>query len=304
MYININQEIFYHDLRKFLIAYICFIFILATIYFFSPAAYFNIRSFWTLSDNVTLTDSLLISRFTGTLSDPNNQATVINAVLIFLFVNYKEKNFISFILLLMSGFICVTTLSLTGILIYAITVIIYVISLSSKFINNFTNIKVNIFALLLVIIIVIPSSFFSLEKLINSNLFETFVYRFSINSADSRFSRWEIVLENKNFFAALFFGDGGTMIINGGSFRPHNGHFHLIFNYGFIAYLIFMWLFFRIRTNFRNIKYYLFMIPFFIGFTVNVGIIDFRFYTILALLTANYYPTFKKKQNYSSNDKY
>lgn len=298
IFVSINQDFIYINIKKFLKAYIIFIFVLSVVYYISPSIYFNVRLFWSLSDNVSVTDTLLLSRFTGTLSDPNNMATVINAVFIYIIINYKEKSTLNFIFLIMVGFITVATLSLTGIIIYSISVTIYLLNNFSNLVYNFRNIKINIFTVLILIVIIIPILFFLSDVFFNSELFETFIYRFSINSPESRFSRWEVVIENKSLISSLFFGDGGTMIINGDSFRPHNGHFHLIFNYGLIAYIIFMWLFFRIRTNINFIKYWYFLIPFFIGFTVNVGIIDFRFYTMLALLTANYYSSFKESYSY------
>lgn len=306
IYIKNNLNISVIKLRKYLYLYIVFVFILSIVYFISPAMYFNIRSFWSLSDTVTVTDSLLISRFTGTLSDPNNLATVINSVTIFLIINMRERLIPSIILLIMSAFITISTLSTTGIILLGFTILVFLIQFFKNFLTKFKVVQIRISIKTIVIFgvvtILILSIINSLEFFTSSPLIENFIYRTSNNSADSRFSRWKVVLENKNLFFALLIGDGGTLIINENSFRPHNGHFHLIYNYGFVAYLIFMWIFFRIKVGLRNVKYYFFMIPFFIGFTVNVGIIDFRFYTVLVLLTASYYSIYNKQKNYYVKD--
>lgn len=306
IYIKNNLNISVIKLRKYLYLYIVFVFILSIVYFISPAMYFNIRSFWSLSDTATVTDSLLISRFTGTLSDPNNLATVINSVTIFLIINMRERLISSIILIIMAAFITISTLSTTGIILLAFTILVFLIQFFKNFLTKFKVVKIRLSIKTIVIFgvvtILILSIFNSLEFFTSSPLIENFIYRTSNNSADSRFSRWKVVLENKNLFFALLIGDGGTLIINGNSFRPHNGHLHLIYNYGFVAYLIFMWIFFRIKVGLRNVKYYFFMIPFFIGFTVNVGIIDFRFYTVLVLLTASYYSIYNKQKNYYVKD--
>jgi len=75
------------SLGKPLLVYVTFAAFLAIVYYVNPASYFNLRSIWTMSGKVIeLRDSLMIHRFTGTLSDPNNAATVfvgLSAYLIF-----------------------------------------------------------------------------------------------------------------------------------------------------------------------------------------------------------------------------
>jgi hypothetical protein len=80
---------------------------------------------------------------------------------------------------------------------------------------------------------------------------------------------------------------GGTLIIDGVVFSPHNGHLHLIYSYGFIAYAIFIYIFFRKRVNTTWAAYF-FLVPLFLIFTMNVGIYEPRFVMLLSLLLARY----------------
>jgi len=69
----------------------------------------------------------------------------------------------------------------------------------------------------------------------------------------------------------------------------------LIYNYGMISYVVFMYIIFRIRKG-TPLEKQFFMVPLLIGFTVNVGIIEPRFVNILALLTAYLNAGYKRQK--------
>lgn len=287
-YLNIKQKKLHIEIDKILIVYLFFVFILSLVYFFNTQLYFVIRSFWSLSGNVVEANSLLINRFTGTLSDPNNLATVVNAIALFLLSNNNISKKMLIIILFITGFITISTLSTTGIGLYIFTFVSFlVIFLKDLFIKKKRE-KKKVFKFLLFTMLVMVVAIFLLNSFFQSSLFDAFFLRTTTNSVDSRFRIWTNLLKAKNILSYILIGDGGSIVINNKSYSPHSGHLHLIFNYGIIAYLIFMNIFFKFKKSISKLRNHLFLVPLFIGFTVNVGIIDFRFYTILALLISFY----------------
>ncbi len=275
------------SLKKILIMYVAFGFVLGLIYLINPSLFFQVRSFWTMSGNVIQVEgSLLIHRFTSTFSDPNNASIAFVAVFTFLLFNEK-LNFIAKLFVLFAiTLIIFATMSSTGFILLGLTYIMFILHLFKH--RKFKNkIKISTLISLIIIILLIPILYMLVIKFLGSDVAQLALYRFSSNSVDSRIEIWNELLHSKNMFNYILFGMGGTIIIDGAAFAPHNGHLFLIYNYGMIVYSIFIYIFFRIRKRIQ-LQYYLFLIPFFLGFTVNVGIYEPRFIFLLALLVAAY----------------
>lgn len=274
-------------IKTILITYVTFGLMLSTIYYLNPILYFKIRSIWTMSgDIIEVKSSLLIHRFTSTFGDPNNTATIFVAILTFFAFNVKHREVEMIYVLLATVFIIFNTMSSAGFILLSITLSLLVIK-AIKGISFKTTIKTSKLIMIMLIIFSSPLLGYVGIKFLNSDVATLALYRFTQNSTDSRIEIWWKLLINNNIMKYIVFGMGGTILVNGFSFKPHNGHLHLIYNYGMIAYTAFMFIFFRPR----KIKYfqkYLFLIPLFLGFTINVGIQEPRFINILALLVAAY----------------
>ena len=80
---------------------------------------------------------------------------------------------------------------------------------------------------------------------------------------------------------ALFIGTGQEGIVT------EIGHIYWIGMYGVPAYLIFMWLMFKKNVN-RNISDYVWIIPFFVAFTMNIAVGEFKWMAIYLMLLAYY----------------
>lgn len=288
---------FYFDqliipLKNILMAYLILMFLLAVIYIIEPSRYFEMRAFWTMSGQaIQINDSLVIHRFTGIFSDPNNAAVAYVGIYVYLFYNTHLTGLQSSILLLFVTIMVLSTMSSTGLILLILTIGLFVLRMIRS-INPQKRMKVGsvLFVIifgpaLLVLLFYLSPLFFSTE------VGETSLERLIQNSADSRISIWKNLLKKNSIFKYILQGTGGTILVDGVSYKPHNGHLHLIYNYGLIVYLIFLSIFFKVRKGVK-FHYYLFLIPFFLGFTINVGIYEVRFINLLALLVAMYSSTY------------
>jgi len=73
--------------------------------------------------------------------------------------------------------------------------------------------------------------------------------------------------------------------VDGSKFSPHNGHFYWILGYGFISYVLFMYLIFRKRKR-TGLKQYIWVLSILIGFTVNILLGEIKMMGIVMLLVA------------------
>ena len=274
------------SLKKFLMLYTLFGFILALIYLISPNLYFDVRSLWTMSGNdIDVTNSLTIFRFTSTFSDPNNASVAFVGVMTFLLFNKKTNSVQSLLIIGETTVILFVTMSNTGFIAFALVLFLYFIRLIKPKKN--IKFKKSVLLNLAIICFIAPMLIFVTYKFIGSDFAQIVLDRVSGNSADSRFDIWKELLNKENITKYILYGMGGTLIIDGTIFKPHNGHLHLIYNYGMIVYAIFIYIYFRKRKN-TTWQSYLFLVPFILGFTINVGIYEPRFVTLLTLLLASY----------------
>ena len=274
-------------LRKYLTAYLMFGATLALVYLVSPSSYFNIRSFWTMSgDTIEVTNSLTIFRFTSTFMDPNNAAIAFVAVLAFLLFNEKIGLLQRLFLVSMTALILAATMSSTGFISFGLLIVFY----ASKTIITKKVLKRQALLHLSLLFFLSPILFWVAYNFLGSDLTQMALDRVtstSSDSADSRIDKWIELLESDNIFKYLIYGTGGVVILDGSIFKPHNGHLQMIYSYGMLAYVIFLFIFFRKRKG-TSLQSYFFLVPFFLGFTINVGIHDPRFIILLALLSASY----------------
>lgn len=266
--------------------YIIFGFSLAVIYLINPSTYFLVRSFWTMSGNVIeITDGLSIHRYTGTFSDPNNASIAFVAVLAFLLFNTSQSIFKTFLLIAMTGVIVAATMSSTGFVLYGITLLFLVFR--RIFNREFMVFKKSTIIYIILLLALSPVIYFAIESFLSSQTVQIAFDRVDDNSMSSRFNIWSTLLASENIFKYLLIGTGGSVVVEGLSFSPHNGHLHLIYGYGMVAYVIFLILFFRKRKS-STFASYFFILILLAGFTVNVAIYEIRFIGLMAILIGAY----------------
>lgn len=270
-----------------LITYVIFSLILSLLFLVDPQLYFGLRSYWTASGNEIIVEYVsTLTRFTGILSDPNNMAVSICAITSLLLNIKPDKSVRALTLLLANAIIIISTMSATGFISYALLLLYF-----AFFCKLDGNKELNMVKKFLIFILA-ATSFTVLIILIKDNiLFQLSFERVMESDANSRFSRWSTIFDSQNFLQKILIGDGGVILINSGEYKPHNGHFHILFGFGIIPYLLFLILFckFSLQTKLVNNIYLLILI---FGFTVNVGIYEPRFAGIWVILISLFHAHF------------
>lgn len=259
-------------------AYLVFVFILSLIFFWSIEDYFSIRQFWAFGDNVDIAVQLnTLTRFTGTLSDPNNLAVstvAITAFLVFFSPQHVSRNIMA---MAMTAVIVIASMSTTGVICYA--------ALTAAFIIG-SRLQIGARVFLLASSAIVGLAIFYMVR--NTDIFILASQRVADSDTESRLSRWQLALDSSKFLGSLIVGDGGSISLDGIDYKPHNGHIHVVYSFGLICYLAFAAIFFRIR-RISDWRHYLFLAIIFTGFTVNVGIYEHRFAGIWVILLIMYH---------------
>ncbi|WP_342539065.1 hypothetical protein MKY15_04030 [Sporosarcina sp. FSL K6-1540] len=295
MFVNfVNKYSF--NLKKLLIGFIVVVVIFAGFYYIDKNLYQFFKTIWNFKSSIFVENAyegLVGYRFSFIWQDPNNIGYMMNAIVLYLWCNEKINSFTKVFTFFALIFVLVASMSNGGFLALGISIVIYfLVSILQVFGKKKFNIKIRInlmnmflfigsFLLIIYIIPKIP------EFLQTSTALESFE-RIENNSGESRFIIWSNIINNLDFidYIVLFFvGSGGIALIDGIKINPHNGHFYWILSYGFISYLIFMYLVFR-KRKITPLKKYIWIIPVFIGFTVNVMIGESKLTAIILLLVA------------------
>lgn len=264
--------------------YIFFKFCLALVFYASVQEYFELRAFWTVSGTAIEVNILsIVTRFTGTLSDPNNFACILTAALAFVIFRQPARLLQNIALLLMTTAAVVASMSVTGAISLLGVTVVYTCfarlpgSLMSRAILR------GLFLVLIPICFWIAFAMFQDHAVV-----QLAIERISGSSADSRLEKFAIFLDAEKLLPALLIGEGAVIVWGDEVFLPHIGHIYLIFAYGLPAYLVFFVAFFPIFVG-RVSTQTLFFVPIFLGFSVNVGIYEPRFASLWAILAGVFY---------------
>lgn len=271
-------------LKKFLFSYLVFVLCLVFLFFYDPALYFKVRSFWTMYGNeIEVAEFGSAHRFTSTLSDPNNIAGLICAVAAYLIFDASTGFFLRVFALVAAALIVIGTMSSSGAALFCFVLALLPVRELILGASNSSGLFLRIFSGLSVILFF----FILLSYVLETPVGQIAIERAQSNSMDSRFDIWSRSIELEKFLSSLFFGDGGLPVLDGRVINPHNGHIYLIYSFGFVFNLIFVYLFFispAKKVSFGMV----FLIPLFVCFTINVGIYELRFAGIMSLLIAAY----------------
>ncbi|MBH1939419.1 hypothetical protein I5677_00765 [Mobilitalea sibirica] len=280
------------QLKKILIIFMIFVVALAVIYNLDKALYQEFKLLWNrrsgISINETLYEGYVGYRYAFIWMDANNIAYMMNALLLYLWCNEKTSLLLKVCSVLSLFFILISCMSSGGLVSFIVAMFLYLLiklqdmfqkkKRKEKFLLHPLDLFLYV-ALLLSLILILPR----IPRFMETSVALEAMERFRNNSGESRFLIWEYILDNVNFFEYILFGRGGVTLINKMEYPPHNGHFYWILAYGFISYLQFMYLVFRKRkgTSFRR---YVWIVPIFIGFTINVMLGEIKMMGIVLLL--------------------
>lgn len=285
----------HYQLDKIFALYIVVVFVFSILFFKAPQKYFDIRTFWTMSGRTITYVDKYFSRFTFLQSDPNSIGCIIISILMYLLITKRNKLSLlkKIVLTGMVAFSCMTTLSTTSFVVFSLSFILYFVF----YILPTCNIKVNkrnfVVIISTFIILLIGAIICFKSTSIGDTLFATAKLRIGNNLREGTMSGrtviWKKTLVNFNWFKYILFGRGiGVVGNDGNGFLGHNGHFHIILYYGFIAYFLFLFLYFR-KPKYIRWRKYIIILPLFLLFTVNVLIVDFRAGVAMAIISAAFY---------------
>ena len=275
-----------HKVRidKVLYLFIIFMTGLAFLYHIFPQEYAPIKYFLYPADNHTLRflNNEIGYRFNGLLVDPNNVAYLVNGVMGWLIlrdnIGMKDK----LIIMSCSIFVVLSTASMGGLLAFVLVMGFIVLSGIKR--RWYMANPVSLMALVLfTVVVIIILNQDSIQEKISVNLMallkdRSMHYKDRNDISGGRLSDF---IKSLNYLnpLMLFVGSGKEGI----SFEI--GHLYFIGMYGFLAYMGFIWLSFRKTCN-QVIKDYIWILPFFIGFTLNIAIGEFKWLAIFYLLLA------------------
>jgi hypothetical protein len=217
-------------------------------------------------------------RYTFLWSDANNVAYALGGISVFYCMEERTNYTAKYIVMCMTLFILLCTMSVGGIAVTAIlSAIVFFFTSAFKSSKG----KAVFSSIVSVLFIVILAIYFG-DAIIN-----TF--------QEGAGSRIEYYADDKNMTGGrmtdlmrtiplmspvfTFIGSGQE------GFTSENGHLYLICMYGFLVYVYFLYLLFWKRKGI-SISRYLVVIPFFVGFTMNIAIIEQKYILLLLLISA------------------
>jgi hypothetical protein len=122
-------------------------------------------------------------------------------------------------------------------------------------------------------------------NLANSEIAENSIDRLEnkTETEEPRFKIWERLFEDKNIIFHSFVGEGSNIFVKNRPFSPHNGHLMFIFGYGCICWVLYLKLiFWKLKSQF--FLDYIYIIPFLICFTINIGIGELKYSALMYLM--------------------
>lgn len=285
------------SLKKILLVFVFFVLIMAIVYYYDKNLYQSFKIIWNYKSNVFVSSryiGLVGYRYSFIWMDPNNIGYMLTAVVMYLFTNEKTSFFTKIVLITSLGVVLIATMSNGSILAVMISLCVYLLvwiftrllRAKVRFRVSINPVNVALFYItILLIIYFIPKIPNLLETTTAVEAFE----RFESNSGDSRFKIWTDIIKNisiPDYFLYSILGKGGVTLVGQREIAPHNGHLYWILGYGLVSYLIFMYIVFRKRRNTPLIKY-IWIVPVFIGFTINTMIGEMKLFGLIMLLVAS-----------------
>lgn len=272
--------------EKWIYALVIYISLWGLLYFINMNTFLAIKPFFNRADPFTngamVSDPDYFNRFNFIWSDPNNIGYTIVGLAAFLIVHRRTSNVIVVTAVLATLFVVFITMS-GGSIISAAVVLPLALFMRFK-----TSASIKSFLVILISIITISGITISYsDQILGSEIGETTVARLEdkTETEEPRLEIWNRLFENKNVLYYLPAGEGIMIFLKGRPFSPHNGHFMLIFGFGVLCYLLYMYLFYR-KSRAQQWSDFLFIFPFLLCFTLNIGIGELKYAAIFYILVA------------------
>lgn len=268
---------------------IVYVMVWGIIYVNDFSLFLSLKQFFNSHDsimNLYESDADYVYRFSFIWTDPNNISYAICSTYIFL-VTWRQSKLIYEILGLFTVFfICTISMSTGGFISLLLCVLVLFVNIVQR--SRIKGHALSAVYFLISILVVGFLIYWLIYYFLPESAIDSSLNRFSNKGLDtSRLDIWSKLFTDKLDYLPvfLFYGMGYQVYVSGEPFNVHNGHFLLIFAYGFIGYLCYMLLLFR-KPHFVSIRKYLFMLPFFLGFTINTYIGEAKAIALVMMLIA------------------
>lgn len=277
----------------FILAFIIFVAIFAILFNIDKSLYFKIRLFWNMRSGIGINEGMYTNfigyRYSFIWMDANNIGYMMNSLVLYLWCNEKSNLLTKISSVIALIFILISCMSNGAFIAFGISVGLYIITTlfrkkvkvkEKKFV--ITPIKI---VLSLIVLFILSIGISKIPEYLETSTVKESFDRIDNNSGDYRITIWKNIIKKVNFFEYLLLGKGGVILVNGEVIAPHNGHIYLILGYGFISYLIFMYLIFY-KRKVTSVREYIFIIPILFGFTINILLGETKMMCIIMLLVA------------------
>lgn len=221
---------------------------------------------------------LSVYRFNYLLADPNNVAYAVTGLSLFYLIEEKISTLKKYIVLACLAYILLCTMSFGGIGV-AIVLILYLYIFTDRMRSSSSAVIVGLCALVIIGGFVV-SYIDYFAGIIESGIGQRQELYGNEGMAGGG-GRWDDLLTGLGKFNPLF------LIIGSGQegFVTEIGHIYVWYMYGLPVYIYFMRIFFSKRKK-QSLTEYLPIIPFFVGFTMNIAIGEQKFLLLLLLISA------------------
>jgi hypothetical protein len=230
-------------------------------------------------------------RYNFIWTDPNNVGYTLVAVATLLISSNRVTN-IQLIIITLSLIFCMLIIMSAGSIISALLFIPFAVIIRLKKSKSFLRILTIFLSVVLLVLLIQKYSDYFLNSEIGKVAFDRIENK--NETGDTRPEIWKELIESKNLLFYFFVGEGTVIFVNNKPFSPHSGHFVFIFGFGVVAYCLYMFVIFR-KTKSQSWLSYVYLLPLFICFTLNIGIGELKFAAIMYLLVA-FSRTYKFKE--------
>lgn len=274
------------DIEKLLFWFVIYVFIFSILFLVMPQEYAEIKLMIHPADNHTrryLAGSVYY-RFNYLWTDPNNIAYLIDGIIFYIWLNSKMSMTKKILITVMGGSIMLTTASNGGLIIYGLVIAILLLRYITYLIKNakmkLSNIVIWCF---FACVLIFCLSNENIRLYIQVELFDKLVDRLNYYLSSGNVSGGR----GKDLETALEYINPLLLLVGVGKegFSSENGHIYWIGMYGLPAYVCYMYIVF---SNFRMVswKKYIWILPFFVAFTMNIAIGEFKWFAIYLMILA------------------
>ncbi len=273
------------NMSKLLYFFILYVFVLSVFFYLFPIQYGTIKLAINHADNHTrrFLLGIVAYRYNFLWTDPNNVAYAVAGIEVYLLMKSNLLKRRKIITIFCTAFIILASSSTGGTISF---IIANTLLLISKIITSSTlRMRIKIEYLIIVALVAILAIIFLYQTNVISNVIEPLMTKFqdriSTYQTDKNITggRWDdlVVAIGRMSPLVLLIGSGQE------GFSSEIGHIYVIGLYGFVAYLGFMRLIFG-RFGKQRMKDYIWILPFFIGFTMNIGIGEYKWFAIFIMM--------------------